>query len=291
MRTWPALRVSGLAALHGGHDTTAADLLQATLLEHPVSAVEELSTDEWRVYFPSITDRDRASLAIRDDFPTLTLDVTEVPDDDWAAKSQASLRAIAAGRIIVAPPWDTDGDVHGDASSDALETVTLVIQPSMGFGTGHHATTRLCLLALQRLPLAGRRVLDVGTGSGVLAIAASRLGAAEVTAIDDDPDAVQAARENLTLNPGAAVDLQVTDLRTFDQPPFALIVANLTGGLLASAAARLEALTAPGGVLVLSGLLRTEADEVLAHFTGSTVTSRATEDEWVCAVLERRPPA
>ena len=129
----------------------------------------------------------------------------------------------------------------------------------MGFGTGHHATTRLCLAALQQLDLRGRTVIDVGTGSGVLAIAASLLGAANVIGIDDDADAVSAARENLALNPRARVTLQVGDLRHAAPANADLVLANLTGALLVTAADRLRQLTDSGGRLILSGFLATRS--------------------------------
>ena len=158
-------------------------------------------------------------------FPAAAATPLAIADEDWAARSQAGLKAVTVGGIIVAPPWDVP--------------LTIVIQPSMGFGTGHHATTRLCLTALQRLNVRGREVLDVGTGSGVLAIAASRLGAAGVRAFDDDQDAIQAAWENLALNPGAVVTMLVGDLRTLDLEPAHLVLANITGGMLIASAARL----------------------------------------------------
>jgi ribosomal protein L11 methyltransferase len=155
----------------------------------------------------------------------------------------------------------------------------------MGFGTGHHATTRLCLEALQAEDLAGKTVIDVGTGSGVLAITASLLGAANVIALDDDEDAVQAARENLALNPRARVVLRTEDLRGVEAAWADVVLANLTGGLLVSGAAQLRLLRAEGGRLILSGFMTHEEQDVLAAFEGFTVEHRGQEEEWVCVTI------
>jgi len=157
----------------------------------------------------------------------------------------------------------------------------------MGFGTGHHATTRLCIAALQRLNVAGRTVLDVGTGSGVLAIAASLLGASRSVGLDDDADAITAAQENLELNPQAEATMLVADLRAADVGSADIVIANLTGGLLISAALTLQDFVARGGSLVLSGLMAVEERDVLATFPTWTVEHRSEEDEWLCLTLQR----
>jgi ribosomal protein L11 methyltransferase len=274
VRTWPALTLGGAA--FGEPETV--EFIQAALTEFEVSALEELTPLSWRVFFATPPVRDAAASALQRDFPTITIESIDVPDDDWAARSQANLRAIAVGALIVAPPWDVRQD-----------RTTIVIQPSMGFGTGHHATTRLCLAALQRLDLQGRSVIDVGTGSGVLALAASVLGAAPVTGIDDDADAIQAAQENLALNPKARATFAVVDLRLTAYPPADVVLANLTGGLLCSAASRLERLTAAGGRMILSGFMDDEAEDVLRAFASADVEHRAQEDEWVSVTLRTRP--
>ena len=268
-RTWPALDIQ-----------QADDLVEAFLIDFNLAAI-----DESRFFFLTNDDRDRAGAAMRETFPALAVRAIDVPDENWAERSQAALRAVEVGDVIVAPPWDVPGGIR-DPGSTIRKTV-VVIQPSMGFGTGHHATTRLCLAALQQLDLMGRSVIDVGTGSGVLAIAARRLGAIGVLAIDADADAIAAAQENVALNHETRIALEVTDLRSSPIGQFDVVVANLTGGLLEATAARLQSFARPGGQLVLSGFLDFEEPRVLRAFDGSTPGSRAQEDEWVCAVLTR----
>jgi ribosomal protein L11 methyltransferase len=262
-RTWPALTVSGLA-----RTTETTDTLQPLLMDYDVVAIDETTDDVWRVFFETAAARDRAAAALASAFPALAVESLDVADEDWAAKSQRDLRALQVGTVIVAPPWDVP--------------IVLVIQPSMGFGTGHHPTTRLCLAALQRIPLTGLTVLDAGTGSGVLAIAANRLAASDVTGIDDDADAIHAAWENLALNPGATVSLIVGDFRTTPIVPVDVVVANLTGALLVSAAERLRRLTKAHGRLVLSGFTTNEEADVIAAYGAFSVEHRGEEDGWVC---------
>jgi ribosomal protein L11 methyltransferase len=258
-RTWPALDVRHVP-----------EFLEAALVDYQVTAINE-SDDLWRIFFHDAAERDRAADGLRAAFDGLALQAVDVPDEDWAARSQARLRAIQVGRIIVAPPWDAP--------------LTIVVQPSMGFGTGHHATTRLCLGAMQQFDMRGKTVIDVGTGSGVLAIAASLLGAANVIAIDDDADAVAAARENLGLNPRARVTLQVGDLREAAPANADVVLANLTGALLVSAADRLKQLTDSDGRLILSGFMASEERDVLQAFAPLAVEHRAQEEEWLCVTL------
>ena len=264
------------------------DLLSAVLDDLGPSAVHETGDDDrpaWRIFFATPESRDRAAETLATAFAAvgLVLAPIEVPDDDWATRSQRDLRAVRVGRVIVAPPWDTPAErlAPGD------NPIVIVIQPSTGFGTGHHETTRLCLALLQEIDCAGLRVIDVGTGSGILALAAAALGAREVDAVDVDPDAVRSARENIALNArlaagagGARVRVAVGDVRE-PRAPADLVLANLTGGLLASSAEQLASLARPGGRLLLSGFQAHEVDAVRGAFAGvCRVVCRRHEGTW-----------
>jgi ribosomal protein L11 methyltransferase len=236
-RTWPALDVRHVP-----------EFFEAALTDYHVTAITE-ADEVWRVFFHDADERDRAASGLRDAFASITLEAVDVADEDWAARSQASLRAVQIGRIIVAPPWDAP--------------ITIVVQPSMGFGTGHHATTRLCLAAIQHIDMQGKTVI----------------------AIDDDADAVSAARENLGLNPRARVTLRVGDLREAAPANADLVLANLTGALLVAAAGQLRQLTDVGGRLILSGFTMREERHVLQAFAPLAVEHRAQEEEWLCVTL------
>ena len=267
------------------------DRLVAALSDYDLVAIHEddlHSPSVWTAHFATATARDAAADAIAADaeFTLVEVSRAEVEDDDWARRTQADLPAVRIGRVTIAPPWDLPA-APGDVS-DAGEVVVL-IEPSRGFGTGHHQSTRLCLVLLQARTLSDQRVIDVGTGSGVLAITAAKLGAAFVSAIDSDPDAVENARENIAANGvEKIVEAHVDDLESTTLAPADLVLANLTGTLLARHAGDLAKLVRPGGSLIVSGFNVDEkprvTDALTPHFAISGV---AEEDDWFAYALTR----
>jgi ribosomal protein L11 methyltransferase len=272
LKTYPAVDVR----------SSSSDLILALVDDFGPTAVEERA-GVVRIFFSTIEARDEALTALA---PTAAVTAADVPDDDWARRSQQNLQPVTVGRITIAPPWAFDHDPS--AISHQPSAITIVIQPSMGFGTGHHASTRLCLAALQSIDLRDAFLVDVGTGSGVLAIAADRLGAARALGIDHDPDALQSARENLALNPDVRhVELAIADLAAGDLPYADVVTANLTGALLARSAAALLHAIGPGGTLILSGLLAHERDEVCRAFAPAMVVWEREEDGWTGLAMKK----
>ena len=294
-RSWPALVIEA-AALDDPPE--AEELVAAALDDFAPQAIEDLAERplppgglwdptfppipdppptplRWRVFFATPTARDGAARSLASSWPSLRLSPVDVPDEDWAARSQQSLTAVDAGRFIVAPPWAIP-------AAPAAGTTLIVIEPSMGFGTGHHPTTRLCLRLLSTIEMRGRRVLDIGTGSGVLAMAAALSGASDVLGLDVDQDAIDAARASAGLNHlPPVVRFEIGDFRAEPLPPADLVVANLTGGMLRLTAATLMDLKRPGGTLVISGFDESEEPAVRAAFSGVGVVERLEEATWV----------
>jgi ribosomal protein L11 methyltransferase len=201
----------------------------------------------------------------------------EISDEDWARRSQENLRAIEAGGLIVAPPWDVPKGA----------TPVIIIEPSTGFGTGHHATTRLCLRLMQQLDLRGVRVLDVGTGSGVLALAAWKLAAGDIVAVDNDPDALGNALSNIKRNgAGAAIDIIQDDLATLRIERADVVLANLTGAVLVRFADELRSLVRPGGFLVVSGFAPEDVEIIRRAFAALSVIAEQVEREWAALTLK-----
>ena len=152
MKTWPALSIHFAPGGSEPQDE-ARDLLLAALDEAGVTAIQEFD-DRWIAFFATAADRDRAAAGRPASVPgVVRVEAVDVADEDWARRSQRDLTPIRVGRLVVTPPWAAAAEAAAGPAGDRV--ITIVIQPSMGFGTGHHATTRLCLDLLQRLDLDG----------------------------------------------------------------------------------------------------------------------------------------
>ncbi len=209
-----------------------------------------------------------------------------IAEKNWANSWRRFFAPVKIGRTLwVGPPW---------AEPPQERRHVIAIEPGMAFGTGTHATTRGCLEFLEQLaPRFGRgelRALDVGTGSGILAIALVKLGAASVVALDNDPVALKVARANLRANGAAGrVLLARTKLENLSER-FGLVVANLTAGTILELAAAFEERVAPGGYLVLSGVLDSQARHVALRFAAArfALLRRRREKEWVTLLLKKK---
>jgi ribosomal protein L11 methyltransferase len=212
---------------------------------------------------------------------------TRVVDEaDWADAWKAHFPVLRVGRrLVVKPTWRR----HRRSPDD----VVLVLDPGMAFGTGLHPTTRLCLTGLDALAdrgtLAEARVLDVGSGSGILSLAAARLGATTVLGLDVDPIAVEATAANARRNRlSRRVRARLGTIPS-GEPPFDLVVANLIAGLHVRLAAGIAAEVRPGGAWLASGIFRDREAEVVKAFraSGLSVTDRWLEGDWI-AIAGRR---
>ena len=201
-----------------------------------------------------------------------------VADRDWHARWRERLTPVTAGRWVITPSWLASG------ADDEL-----VIDPGQAFGTGHHETTAACLRALDDVTVDGRAVLDLGTGSGVLAIAAARRGAQPVVAVDTDPLAVAAARDNARRN-RAPVDVRHGDVEVVTGERFDVVVANLDTATLTRLAPTARSLLADGGILIASGVANAHADTVADALRDAGLPAQVTVgDEW-CVLRARRTP-
>lgn len=288
MPTWTALthttgREAAEALAEAGEDLTP----------EPVgSGVFEIEdgSDRWEVglYFTEAPDEvGLALLAAAWDAPPFA--VSELPEVDWVAHVRRELSPVEAGRFFVHGGHDADKVPEGAEA--------LLIEAAMAFGTGHHATTKGCLLALDRLIAEGvapQRIVDIGCGTAVLAMAAARSFPVIVLAGDIDPQAVDVARANVIAN-GLDGRVECVEAVGFDHPlienaaPFDLVFANILKQPLIDLVPDMARHLAPGGRAILSGILVTQAQEVIAAYAAGGLALERRDDlgEWSTLVVRR----
>ena len=248
---------------------------------------EDEDRDVWRIdAFPTTAEEVDALRLRLADFPGLVTTVEALADADWLAMSLSGLPPVRAGRFFVYGAHD-QGRIPANA-------VALRIEAGAAFGTGHHGTTVGCLLAWNDLIKARRfdKVLDVGAGTGVLAIAAARTGARLARGTDIDAPSVRIARENAALNGARAEFVHASGLghqRVRSAAPYDLVFANILAPPLVALAQDIRGALRPGGVAILSGLLRTQERRVLAAYRsrGFRLLRRIHRDAWATLVIQR----
>jgi len=234
-------------------------------------------------FFETREAAEEARAQVAEGYPGARMTVDDVPQQDWSESWKSLIKSVQVGRLWVGPPWEAD--------TAPKDKVRLVIEPKMAFGTGDHPTTSLCLEAVDAYMAKhpGATVLDVGTGTGVLAIAARKLGARRAVGVDNDAMSVELSKENAQVNGTPEVELSGKTLElvpgTFD-----LVLANI----LANTLVELAPLIAPkvGDRLVLAGVLAHQRDEVEAAYVrqGLKPAGGGRQGDWVRIDLERARP-
>ena len=202
-----------------------------------------------------------------------------LPDQDWNESWKKGFIPLDVGeRFTILPPWERLHD----------NRINLIIDPGMAFGTGHHETTRSCLVLMEKYHdrFTKEKFLDVGTGTGLLAIAASKLGYRKIVAVDTDPLATEAARMNIKLNNVSNIDVRDGSIDLVSEK-YDCITANILSGVLIMLAPAIAAHLNPSGVAILSGILADQADgvESAAVNAGLVVLERYPDDKWMSLVI------
>ena len=270
--SWIALRVTPVAN---------RDAVLAALFEIGSQGVHEDGND-LVTHFPPDADVQLIQQAILGADPQSAITVADTPVVDWS-EWRASVGAHTVGRLTVAPPW---------LASSYDPSTTIVIDPAMAFGTGEHATTRGVLRLMQTVVGAGDTVADLGAGSAVLAIAAAKLGASRVAAIELDPDASSNAQENIERNGvGACVRFIEGDAAILLQllAPVQVVLANIVSAVLLDLLPEIAAALGRDGRAILSGILQSEREMMLTQLAngGWIVEAEDTEDQWWSVLITR----
>jgi ribosomal protein L11 methyltransferase len=263
----------------------AEDAATLLLWEHGTAGVEVRAAGAATVLLAYFEARDGLEERLRHALAGIAgagLARTDVPIVDWVARYREGFRAFHAGGFLIAPCWDVP---------PAATEPVLIVDPGQAFGTGTHESTRLCLDALATLctPAPPASVLDVGTGSGILAVAAALRGARRVFGLDVDPEALRCARRHAALNRVAIGLAHADGAGAARAGAFDLVLANVSAALLHEARDELVAARAPGGALVLSGFLTEDAGRLADAYAEAGRVERLHQGEWSALVVRAGP--
>lgn len=266
----------------GGNDLPEPGDLEVIQAFFPADARSEKRISTVRNYLKSLEE-------IFPDAGAPALATEMISDPDWGEQWKKYFKPVRVCKnIVVKPTWER----YAPSSRD----IVVEIDPGMAFGTGQHASTRMCMEAIENIILKDRsiqewKVLDVGCGTGILGITAAKMGAQDVICVDNDPRATEIAAENAVINEVNDRLRILNDDAARIREPRNLIIANLTSKLLVKLRTHLVRLLMPGGYLIISGIIEQDIPAMEKHFIMEPLvkSDRLTEKEWVCYILRKNP--
>jgi len=265
------------------------DILSGILHSAGCLGIQETNANYWRVYFDENWSPDGAKnlfqtlKRLNREFDEKNIVISELPFQNWNREWKKYFKPIEpVGGIWIRPPWE-----KLPIGADGID---IIINPQMGFGTGHHETTALMIKLMKESSFIGRSALDIGTGSGILAILASKLGAEDVVAIDHDWDAIANARHNIELNRINNIKIRCASIESLAESQFPIILANIDYKVLSSLGAKATEILTKKGQLISSGILKEEAHRIESLYKekGLTLLKKENMNDWTAMLWERR---
>jgi ribosomal protein L11 methyltransferase len=262
------------------------DMLSGIFQISGCCGIHELDDNEWLVYYPGNWTQEHFQnlksqiKAVNPYFDSKSLKINRIPFENWNEGWKKFFKPIQPVKgIWILPPWER--------KPGSEEQIEIIIDPQMAFGTGHHETTSLMIEAMNETLLTGKNILDVGTGSGLLAILAVRLGASNVVALDNDPESINNIRHNIQLNNVENINPILGEIGMVDNQKFDVILANINFEVLSNRAAKIVSLLKKSGRIILSGILIEETERIFTRFDecGLKVLKKFEKNEWAAIVL------
>ncbi len=279
----PALMIEDYSDVVRDLDGVYGDLIHEELLARVRTSVAD------SVYIPELKNPAESEGFIRERLTALNvpaeIEIIGVHESDWADSWKQYYKPIKTGKkIVIVPVWEKYDAAEGE--------ITVLMDPGMAFGTGTHETTRLCAALLEKYQKAGDKMLDVGCGSGILAICAAKLGASECFACDIDENAVRIAKENTEINETPNVKCGVSDLLKQAEKAeggYDICCANIVADIIIRLAPDIGDFIAPDGLIIVSGIITERAEETVAalNANGWNLVDSLSENGWFAGVLKK----
>lgn len=264
------------------------DALSGTLHSLGCMGIYEVDLNWWRVYFArdllnsAYAEITSALKKLNPGFAEKDLLISELSQGNWNEEWKKYFKPIEPAREVwIRPPWE--------ALPPGARGVEIIIDPQMAFGTGHHETTALMIKLMKEVSFDGATILDVGTGSGILAILARKLGAESAVAIDNDSNAIANTKRNILLNRVNNVEIKCTPIESMSKAQFQVIVANINYEVLSSSVSGMKEMLVYSGKLIVSGILKEEAVKIESLFKRESLRLLKKEDlnDWTGMIWER----